>query len=266
MPERAALERRRMRCSFASGIIVALEILLSGCSQGNWEPKQRPAGVPPYAIWAGGPDGGSYVWCDIDAGRDVNGCTVWNDFTGSVAEKGEYRLPRKQRAATRSELQFRWADRGGWIGLKAGLVRDNDVLHARQRDQVQAAWRHRSRASPGPSGLLCAIGWLGISMITRDGALAAVALQQQVCVAGSVRDCRVARLYFTSPVDRLLFGLRFSPRGRPELHPGSDPPPVPLQRSAAAADRDGIQLGQSCGAVWCCRLGGCSKTNRERRP
>jgi hypothetical protein len=50
---------------------------------------------------------------------------VWNDFTGSIAEKGGYRLLREHRAATKSELQFRWADRGGWIGLNDGKVLDN---------------------------------------------------------------------------------------------------------------------------------------------
>ena len=114
-----------MRYSITSGIIVALQFLLVGCSEGSWEPKQRPADVPAYAIWAGGPDGGSYIWCDVDAGRDVNVGTVWNDFTGSVVEKGEYRLLRQHRAATKSELQFRWADRGGWIGLNDCKVLDN---------------------------------------------------------------------------------------------------------------------------------------------
>jgi hypothetical protein len=50
---------------------------------------------------------------------------VWNDFTGTVAEKGEYRLLREHRAATKSELQFRWADFGGRIGLNDDKVLDN---------------------------------------------------------------------------------------------------------------------------------------------
>jgi hypothetical protein len=123
------------RATSESGISVLILILitLSACSsQENWEPKQRPPGVPVSAIWAGGPDGGSYIWCDLDAARDVNTCTVWNDFTGGVVESGEYRLLRQRRAATKEELQFRWADRGGWIGLMDGKILDNlDGRHPR---------------------------------------------------------------------------------------------------------------------------------------
>ena len=120
------LQCRRMRRSKTCGLgLVALALMLTGCSESNWEPNKRPAGVPPYAIWAGGPDGGSYIWCDVDAGRDVNTCTVWNDFTGSIVEKGDYRLLREHRAATKNELQFRWADRAGWIGLKDNKTLDN---------------------------------------------------------------------------------------------------------------------------------------------
>jgi hypothetical protein len=114
-----ALECGIMLRSVSSGGIVAIcSVILASCTQGGWEPKRRPSGVPPYAIWARGPDSGSYIWCDVDAARDVNVCTVWNDFTGSAAEKDEYLLRREYRAATKEELQFRWADRGGWIGLK----------------------------------------------------------------------------------------------------------------------------------------------------
>jgi hypothetical protein len=117
----------------ASGISVMALLILNACSsRENWEPKHRPSGVPPSAIWAGGQDGGSYIRCDVDAGRDLNTCTVWDDFNGWVVENGEYRLLRERRAATKDELQFRWADRGGWIGLKDGKVLDNlDGRHQR---------------------------------------------------------------------------------------------------------------------------------------
>ena len=86
-------------------------------------PPPRPSGVPAQAVWAGGMDGGSYILCDISSSRDVNHCTVWNDSTGRMEEEGDYRLLYKNRAATRDELQFHWADRAGRIGL-----RDNEVL------------------------------------------------------------------------------------------------------------------------------------------
>jgi hypothetical protein len=81
--------------------------------------------VPKTAIWAGGADGGSYVLCDIDPGHDVNHCSVWNDFNGSLIENGSYRLLREKRAARAEELKFMWADRDGWIGLANNKVLAN---------------------------------------------------------------------------------------------------------------------------------------------
>jgi hypothetical protein len=83
-------------------------------------------------MWAGGPDGGSYILCRADSARDVNPCVVWNDFDGKVVEQGDYRLLREKRAATVDELRFTWADRGGWIGLEHNKVLDNvNLKHPR---------------------------------------------------------------------------------------------------------------------------------------
>jgi hypothetical protein len=101
----------------------ALALASTSCSDATLEPKNRPAGVPPNAKWAGGADGGAYIWCEFDAPRDVDRCAVWNDYTCQIVEQGDYRLLKEGRAATREELDFRWADFGGWIGLK-----DNKVL------------------------------------------------------------------------------------------------------------------------------------------
>jgi hypothetical protein len=68
--------------------------------------------------------------CEIVLTRNVNHCTVWNDSTGHAEEEGDYRLLRENRPATREELQFRWANRSGQIGLK-----DNKELR-------QVATRH----------------------------------------------------------------------------------------------------------------------------
>jgi hypothetical protein len=68
-------------------------------------------------------DGGSFILCYTRSEQDLNHCTVWNDSTGRVEEEGEYRLLQSGRAATPDELQYRWADRAGRIGLK-----DNNVL------------------------------------------------------------------------------------------------------------------------------------------
>ena len=83
-------------------------------------PPDRPTGVPAQAVWAGGPDGGSFILCEIELGRDVNTCTVYNEDTGQVMEQGDFRLKIEGRAARASELRYAWADWGGMIGLADG--------------------------------------------------------------------------------------------------------------------------------------------------
>lgn len=91
---------------------------LTSCDDARLEPKVCPAGIPNTAIWAGGADGGAYMRCSIDIEKNVNRCSVWNDFTGSLVESGEYRLIRENRAATESELEFSGADFNGLIFLE----------------------------------------------------------------------------------------------------------------------------------------------------
>ena len=90
--------------------------------QAAFEPKNRPAGVPSSAIWAGGADGGAYVYCTIDPARNVNPCKVWNDYSGELVEAGDYKLTNGNRAAKQSELRVSFPDFGGKIYLKGGLV------------------------------------------------------------------------------------------------------------------------------------------------
>lgn len=114
---------------FVTALLVAgatyLYIGLGFCESCDYSPSQRPAGVPPTAVWAGGPDGGSYIACEIEDAPDVNTCRVWNDFNGALIEHGEYRLLKEKRAANMGELEFRWADRGGSIGLAGNKVLEN---------------------------------------------------------------------------------------------------------------------------------------------
>lgn len=85
-------------------------------------PKTRPPGVPSDAQWVGGADGGAYVRCTVDAKENVNPCSVWNDYTGTLIESGNYRLRKEGRAATKSELHISFPDFGGLIYLQGGLV------------------------------------------------------------------------------------------------------------------------------------------------
>jgi hypothetical protein len=111
-------------------LMLLMSLFHAGCYRVS--PPARPKGVPSEAVWAGGPDGGSFIFCDFDSVKDVNHCKVWNDFNGQLVESGEYRLLKEGRAANKSELVYAWADRGGWIGLRHDLVLDNlDGRHPR---------------------------------------------------------------------------------------------------------------------------------------
>ena len=101
----------------------ALTLCARGCNQATrLEPKTRPSRVPGDAMWVGGADGGAYVRCTSDSLRDVNRCSVWNDYTGDLIESGDYRLRKEGRAATEAELHISFPDFGGLIYLKNGLV------------------------------------------------------------------------------------------------------------------------------------------------
>jgi hypothetical protein len=102
--------------------ISALLTALSSCHNApSLEPTTRPSGVPSTALWAGGADGGAYIECSVNEERNVNHCTVWNDYTGQVAESGDFRLVKENRAATNTELRFRGVA-GGVIFLEGNLM------------------------------------------------------------------------------------------------------------------------------------------------
>jgi hypothetical protein len=108
--------------TFLRGFMLLAIVGCSSCGEYNAEPERRPKGVPPEAVWAGGPDGGSYVWCKIDQIQSSNYCKVWNDFNGHLIESGNYRILGQDRAAGMEELVYGGASRGGQIWLKNGLT------------------------------------------------------------------------------------------------------------------------------------------------
>jgi hypothetical protein len=73
-------------------VLVLAAIMLLGCN--NTRPPERPAKVPPSAVWAGGADGGSWIDCaPIPTGSpDVYSCTVYLDPTGDAEVWGTFRL------------------------------------------------------------------------------------------------------------------------------------------------------------------------------
>lgn len=113
---------RKWSIGIATVFVLISALFEISCEAATVVHRKRPAGVPKAAVWAGGLDGGSYILCEIDVKRNVNVCTVWNDYSGQIVDQGDFRLLKAGRAATKSELSYRWADRGGRIGLDKGLV------------------------------------------------------------------------------------------------------------------------------------------------
>ncbi|HXX17853.1 MAG TPA: hypothetical protein VEJ46_00480 [Candidatus Acidoferrum sp.] len=101
------------------GELFAVIAILSLSARTQDAPPSRPTGVPPGAVWAGGPDGGNYIYC-LAPQNGVNACTVYF-ANGDVYMTGMYHLERTDKAAPPEMLQFRFAD-GEHIYLKSGDV------------------------------------------------------------------------------------------------------------------------------------------------
>jgi hypothetical protein len=109
--------------SSAGMIGVTIWLLISsvtGCSS-NVTPPPKPSLVPASAVWAGGPDGGSFIECDVGAQHNVNRCLAYKEFTGDVTGGGFFQLSGSARAARLDELRFNGFD-GDRIYLEKGML------------------------------------------------------------------------------------------------------------------------------------------------
>jgi hypothetical protein len=116
---RQTVKNSRKRHITAVVTILFLVSVSLGC--GRAENRTRPTNVPSDAVWAGGPDGGCWVKCNVDEAQNVNHCIAYLDPTGQVMQRGAYRLRAQARAATAAELTYQWCD-GTLIGLAKNLV------------------------------------------------------------------------------------------------------------------------------------------------
>lgn len=71
-----------------SAAAAALIVAAVGCRHSKQ--PERPAKVPVSAVWAGGPDGGSWIECSHDDAGENYACTVYSDSTGDIEAKGRY--------------------------------------------------------------------------------------------------------------------------------------------------------------------------------
>ena len=86
----------------------------------SYDPPHVPPAFQAQQYGQAVPNGGAYVECTVNKERNVNTCTVWNDYTGQ-AESGDFRLVTENRAATIAELRFRGVA-GGFIFLDGNLT------------------------------------------------------------------------------------------------------------------------------------------------
>lgn len=85
------------------GVLCSLAPLL-GCEARVAVPE-RPAIVPPSAVWAGGADGGAWIDCrPISSTRFA--CTIFNDQSGATWARGEYLLSGRPSASEQSSLRY----------------------------------------------------------------------------------------------------------------------------------------------------------------
>ncbi len=109
-------------CSVKIPYMVFLVGLLAACNP-TPKPPERPSGVPPAAVWAGGVDGGHWVDCKVEADKPGNPCTVYHDTTAEVVASGLFVLRSSHKAASPDQLQYDFFD-GRSIYLASGDVLD----------------------------------------------------------------------------------------------------------------------------------------------
>lgn len=116
-----------------ASIVVAFAFLLASLACTPAPPPVRPDGVPPSAVWAGGPDGGSWVLCrPSESELSTFHCTAYNDFTGDVAASGRFVLTPSTTATTRGDRTSSASAAevpaiAGFDGIKF-FLKDNAVL------------------------------------------------------------------------------------------------------------------------------------------
>ena len=93
------------------GIVTAYEgvdgerIVLANGGRLDVVAPPRPGGVPPDAVWSGGPQCGAFMACTKRAGRRFY-CTVYDEDDGIVRSRGAYELRGDEDAGPRSNADL----------------------------------------------------------------------------------------------------------------------------------------------------------------
>jgi hypothetical protein len=100
--------------------LVLIAAGLVGCRT-KVEPPPRHAGIPSQAVWAGGPDGGSWIACEPSRDGSANRCTVYHEHTGEVVAAGFFVARDTGRGVPGVELAYDGFD-GERIYLKGNRI------------------------------------------------------------------------------------------------------------------------------------------------
>lgn len=105
------MNRKRLVLSIAAavtviigGLMVAIALVISHAEPARPRRPERPAGVPPDAVWAGGVDGGDFFRCRPE--RTRYRCAVYDDHTGDLLAEGAFVLEDEPGGVSKAALQF----------------------------------------------------------------------------------------------------------------------------------------------------------------
>jgi hypothetical protein len=104
------------RIGITSAVLLTLALSHVACYRPY--PPNKPTGVPPDAVWAGGMDGGGWVLCSAPS-AEYNECTIY-DEEGRTQGPARYILKGTGTAANADQLRYTYVT-GKAIGLQGGL-------------------------------------------------------------------------------------------------------------------------------------------------
>jgi len=82
---------RKIFIAIVSLIFLAFLFFYIAMSNAETVVPQKHNNIPSSAVWSGGPDGGAWYDCKKIEKFEYS-CTIYNEYTGDVEDKGEFRL------------------------------------------------------------------------------------------------------------------------------------------------------------------------------
>lgn len=127
------VRNRQKRRKQLVAITLLFSLGLGGCSYDYAVPRRLP-GISEGAAWTGGPDGGSWIECFLDQGKNANWCTMWDDQIGDVIARTFFVLRDSGEPATLDELKGAFFD-GMYVTLTDGRLLEPLKFHLTEEDE-----------------------------------------------------------------------------------------------------------------------------------